>query len=222
MKNYFYLLILLLLPFTVFSQKKTSHNTLSISAGYNDGFGIRSNYTIFNFIKETPMHLRFGLGYSITNPGISNDVRHIFINNNTNGTPEKFGRFIDFRMDFMFPMKIADFLDDSYLNVGPRYSRFKGNFKYIGGNEDFDIVSNQFGLGAGLGNFFEINSKLDFEVNLGLDYYIPNTLTGHDTSYSPDNDNVNPREDYDYKDADKAVFQPKFSPYILLGINYKL
>jgi hypothetical protein len=63
----------------------------------------------------------------------------------------------------------------------------------------------------------------------GLDYYIPSTLRGHDTSYSPDNDNVNTRNDnengdtpFTYKDANEAIKQPAFMPYALIGLNVKL
>jgi len=64
---------------------------------------------------------------------------------------------------------------------------------------------------------------------LGVDYYFPSTLRGHDTSYSPDNDNVNPHNDnengdipFTYKDADKAIKQPRFMPRAMIGVNYSL
>lgn len=51
----------------------------------------------------------------------------------------------------------------------------------------------------------------------------------HDTSYSPDNDNVNPRNDnenndtpFTYKDANAAIYQPAFMPYAMIGLNVKL
>lgn len=66
-------------------------------------------------------------------------------------------------------------------------------------------------------------------VAVGLDYFFNSTLTGHDTSYSPDNDNVNARDDnandnieFTYKDADKAIKQPNFMPRVLIGLVYKL
>jgi len=62
-----------------------------------------------------------------------------------------------------------------------------------------------------------------------LDFYLPSTLTGHDTSYSPDNDNVNPRRDilnddvyFIYKDANRAIKQPMFMPRIMMGVNFSL
>jgi hypothetical protein len=71
--------------------------------------------------------------------------------------------------------------------------------------------------------------NLDLIVTVGLDYYFPGTLTGHDTSYSPDNDNVNPREDifngdiyFTYKDADRIIYQPRFMPRAMIGVNFYL
>lgn len=61
-----------------------------------------------------------------------------------------------------------------------------------------------------------------------MDYYLPAKLQGHDTSYYPDNDNVNAKTDnetdtkFRYKDADKAADQPKFMPRFLVGIQLDL
>ena len=64
---------------------------------------------------------------------------------------------------------------------------------------------------------------------MGADYFFSSALTGHDTSYSPDNDNINARTDnendnieFTYKDADNAVNQPKIIPQIMIGLVYKL
>ncbi len=203
--------------------KKTS---LGLLTGYNGGFGIQPQLIIYNITKDVPMHLKISLGYTFLNPGNALDARRIFINDNTNGTPEKSGRNIDFHMDFMFPNEL---LNNSYLGFGPRYSSFKADYKFIGGNEFFDVVSQQWGLGIILGNFFKINKQLNMEFSVGADYYFPSTITGHDTSYSPDDDNINPRNDsqnnnepYTYDDADNAINQPKFVPRLLFGLNFQL
>lgn len=197
-------------------------------AGYNRGLGFQGNMTLHNIGNELPFELRAGVGYALLNPGNSADARRIFINNATNGTPEKSGRSIDYRIDFMFPKSIFG-LKNSYFILGPRGSSFKGTFKYIGGNEEFDVISHQWGLGLGIENHVRISSKLKLAVVLGLDYYIPSTLHGHDTSYSPDNDNVNPRNDnqnddnpFTYKDANAAIYQPGLMPYAMIGLNFKL
>ena len=108
-----------------------------IVTGYNGGFGLQLSGTISNFAKGFPLSARFGVGYTSTDPGSPADARKIFINNATNGIPEESGWFWDLRMDLMLPVKI---FSGSFLYAGPRYSMFTANFKFIGGNEFFDIT----------------------------------------------------------------------------------
>jgi hypothetical protein len=199
-----------------------------VMAGYNRGYGMRADLTLHNTANELPFELRFGLGYTFLNPGNATDARRIFINNATNGEPEKKGRSIDYRLDFLFSKSIFG-LPHSYIVLGPRGSAFKGNFKYIGGNEDFDVTSHQWGVGGGIESHFKMKEKRNLVIALGLDFYLPSTLHGHDTSYSPDNDNVNTRNDnenndvpFTYKDADKAIYEPRFMPFALIGLNFGL
>ena len=212
---------------SVGQDKAGGHSKVSagILTGYNRGYGIQANFSLNSLTSELPFGLRLGAGYTFLNPGSSADARRIFINNATNGTPEKSGRSIDYRLDFLFPRSIFG-LKHSYIVLGPRGSSFKGNFKYVGGNEEFDVFSQQWGLGGGFESHFTMGQNLDLVVAVGLDYYIPSTLHGHDTSYSPDNDNVNPRNDnenddnpFTYKDANAAIDQPGLMPYAMIGVT---
>jgi len=200
--------------------------TAGILSGYNRGFSLQANLGYRN--NQLPFELRGGIGYTLLNPGNALDARRVFINNNTNGTPEKSGRSIDYRFDILIPKSIFG-LRNSYIVVGPRGSSFKGNFAYIGGNEEFDVISHQWGLGGGLETRFPMSPKLNLVIAAGLDYYFPGTLHGHDTAYSPDNDNVNPRNDnqnddepFTYKDADEAIYQPRWMPFALIGVTLNL
>jgi hypothetical protein len=94
------------------------------------------------------------------------------------------------------------------LYTGPRFIAFTGNFNFVGGNEDFDVTGNQWGVGAGIETLFTMTQSFDLVFNIGYDFYFENTLYGHDTSYSPNNENINPRKEYEFADADKAVSQP--------------
>lgn len=206
--------------------KKLSNISAGVLTGYNRGYGVQANLTLHK--NELPFKLRVGLGYSFINPGNAADTRRIFINNATNGTPEKAGRSIDYRLDFLIPRSVFG-LSHSYLILGPRGSSFKGNFAYIGGNEEFDVTSRQWGVGLGLESHFNMTQNLNLVIAAGLDYYLPGILHGHDTSYSPDNDNVNPRNDnqndnvaFTYKDANKAIYQPSFMPFAMIGLTMNL
>ncbi len=214
------------------SSQEGTTNKLKFSGevltGYNRGLGLLTNVTASNFAPEFPFKLRFGLGYTFLNPGDAFDARRIFINNNTNGTPEKHGRSIDLRLDLLVSKTVFN-INHSYLVFGPRFSAFKGDFKYVGGNEDFEVKSRQWGIGAGIENHFKMTNTLGLVIAYGLDFYAPSTLTGHDTSYSPDNDNINPTRDnrnddvyFIYKDANRAIRQPEFMPYLMLGVSFGL
>lgn len=187
--------------------------------GYFGGPGLQAYGMISNVAAGFPMNIKLALGYTSVEPGLSAEARRVFINDATNGIPEESGRQLDFRLDFMYPVDIFG-LHRSFAFGGPRHARFVSNFKYIGGNEDFDVRSNQWGLGGGLESHFAMSRRIDLVVHLGLDYFFESTLSGHDTKYSPDGDNANGRDGYTYDDADEAINQPKVEPRIMMGLAW--
>lgn len=194
---------------------------LGVGAGYTAGFGYQLQVEAVRFTTNAPVSARFGLEYSLPDPGNSGAARKIFINNATNGIPEKFGRMWNFRFDILLPVSVG-FLPNSRVYFGPRYADFLANFKYVGGNEDFDVTSEQWGLGAGIETRLPLSDKIGVQIVAGLDHYFTEQLNGHDTSYTPQNDNINPRENYKYKDADSAVNQPKLEVRFQFGLTYML
>jgi len=214
-----FLLLLLFSPNAVFADNDTKLSA-GLNFGYFDGYSFQSTFMISDFAQNFPLAAEFGVGYSRVGPGNAPDARRIFINDATNGIPEKSGRIWDFRLDLMYPVKIFS-IERAFIFAGPRHSRFTGNFKYIGGNEDFDVTCKQWGIGLGLRTFFAMSNHVDLVLTGGFDYYFENTLTGHDTSYSPDDENINPRRDYTWDDADGAIDQPGFEPRILAGFSYR-
>jgi hypothetical protein len=190
-------------------------------AGYNGGGGIRGTLMVSNFAQGFPLSLEAGLGYSWRDGGDPEAARHIFINDNTNGTPEESAWVWDLRLDFHYKASLLGLRDGS-LFVGPRYSMFTADFKYVGGNEDFEVTSNQWGIGVGGKATFPISQRVGFTLLAGVDYFFASTLEGHDTAYSPDGSSVNGREGYSYSDADAAINQPKFQPVLMIGLSYGL
>ena len=190
-----------------------------IMFGYSGGTSFQLDGMVGNFAEGFPMKMQFGIVYSRLNPGNSLDARRVFINDNTNGDPEKTGSKWDFRLDFLYQVHWLS-LKELYILGGPRYSRFNAHYDFVGGNEVFDIGTNQWGWGLGVRTDFPITRKIDFVVSTGADYYLNNKISGHDTSYSPDGENTRARNDYDYDDADDAINQPKFQLRLLIGVNY--
>ena len=164
-----------------------------------------------------PRTVRLRMGRTHSAPGSAPDARRIFINEATNGTPMKSGRTLDLGLDAVLPRG-----DRNLLYVGLRHSRFKANFKFVGGNEDFDVTSTHWGIASGLERAYTMGQRTDLILSGGLEYYRSARLSGHDTSYSPDGENVNPRQDYSYTDADQAVSQPKLRPVVVVGIRRRL
>lgn len=219
-------LIILLIFFHPISKAQTApqlfaHPKFSAGflVGYTDNIGGNVYGTISNFSYDVPLSLRLSLGYSVTDAGKPLDARRIFINDATNGTPEESGHIWEFRLDFTYPIRLFSLSKTNFI-VGPRYSMFTGNFKFIGGNEFFDVTADQWGIGTGLETHLGISPSMSFVISAGFDYYFPSALIGHDTAYSPDGQNVNPRRDYSFKDADDAVNQPKYEFRIMGGLNF--
>lgn len=187
--------------------------------GYIGGGGALVQGEVASFASNFPLSLRLSASLASREPGVATDARRIFINDATNGTPTESGRLSAFSMDLIYPLKATE-RSGFYVFAGPRYSSFTGNFQFIGGNEDFDITSSGWGAGLGLEGRFQMGMATQFVIGGGGDYYPSYTLTGHDTSYSPDGETINGRDDYTYDNADDAVNQPKWAWRLTLGVNY--
>jgi hypothetical protein len=65
------------------------------------------------------------------------------------GTGSSCGRLHAYHpLDFLFPVRWLG-LKNGQFYLAVRNSLFTGNFKYIGGNEDFDVTTTQWGVGGG-------------------------------------------------------------------------
>ena len=195
--------------------------SMGLTMGSNGGFEAAFDWLFSDLAPGLPLDLRVGVGYASVNPGDPVAARHIFINDATNGVPQRSGRKWDYSLDVVLPLK--GFLSSgTYIYAGPRYSRFTANFKYVGGNEDFDVRSNQWGFGVGLGSQFVISPRFALVIASGVDYLSMAELDGHDTSYSPNGETGNERDDYTFADADEAIDQPKVELRLMLGLRYNL
>ncbi len=202
-----------------------SRYSANVITGYNHGFGLEGNFVLHNFVQDFPFAVKIGIGFAGYNPGNGYDARRMFIDNNIDGTLTKTGQSFNLSLDFMLLRKIFG-LDSSYLAFGPRFSNFLGDFRYID-NEILAVSSHQWGLGAAIIHRFPMYRKIDLVFTYGFDYYFPSKISGHGTSYSPDNDNLNPQLDilsgvnlFRYHDVDKAINQPRFMPRLMLGFMF--
>ena len=190
-----------------------------LSLGYRSGIGVKVTGMVSGFTPSFPATAKVGIGYTSLDAGEPLDARSVFINDATNGVPQESGHTWSLDLDVLYPVAVFS-LPRSHVYGGIRYAHFNGNFKFVGGNEDFDVTSNHWGAGAGIEGYFWMSRRIDLVVSAGLDYFFSSRLSGHDTSYSPDEANVNPRNDYTYSDADAAVGQPKLEPLMMFGFRY--
>ncbi len=191
-----------------------------LNAGYTGGLGFQASGTFMNFTRDLPLSARFTLGYVNAPAGDPYAARQVFINDNTNGDPEKSATTWQFRFDLMFPaFKMGP--QTLYLFAGPRHARYTVDYSFIGGNEFFDIQSNPWGAGFGLESWFVVGETMDFVMQAGLDWYADATIEGHDTAYLPGGDHVNPRDGYDYSSADDAIDQPALEILGMMGLRFR-
>lgn len=190
-----------------------------VAFGYNSGRAVDAQVTVANVLPRSTFGVRLALRYASVDPGLPGAARQVFINDATNGTPEKHGHTWGLKFDLMHPVHLLG-IPNAWAYAGVRHARFLGNFRFVGGNEDFDVRSSHWGLGGGLESRYAVSPRVSLALGGGVDYFFPGRMYGHDTAYSPNGDNENPRQGYSYSDADKAIGQPKLSPVLNLGLDY--
>jgi hypothetical protein len=190
-----------------------------VLGGYNHGLGARGEVVALRFSRTVPLGVALGFGYTRLDPGDAAAARRVFINDATDGTPEKSGYFLDFRLDVIWYLHVAR-LQHAGVYAGIRRDMFRGRFRFVGGNEDFTIEANDWGFGAGARGEIRLGRSVNLVGAFGIDLYPRSTLYGHDTNYSSDGSAENPRAGYDWKDADKAVNQPRLVPSLMVGIAW--
>lgn len=195
--------------------------TVGLNVGAEAGPGGHLHGTFRDFAAELPLSARFALGYHKTDAGDPFAARRVFINDNTNGTPEDSARYLQARFDLVFPLTRLG-PQRIYLFGGPRWADYTAEFVYVGGNEDFEVRTSPWGLGLGIETYITIKPGTDFILQVGLDHFQTDTLDGHDTAYTPGGDHINPRDGYDYGSADEAVNQPRTELLMMMGLQFRL
>lgn len=191
-----------------------------VALGYDTGLPIQGHLLIADLAEGFPLKLRFRISRSfLLDAGSPEEARHVFINENTNGVPTKSAGHWVLGFDLMHKVDLLS-LKEAFVYAGVGYSRFTSTFKFIGGNEFFDVHANQWGLDAGVESHFRMNPRIDLISSVGAAYFFPATLEGHDAAYRPNGEMINQRGDYTYDDADHAINQPKLQLKLLIGMNY--
>jgi hypothetical protein len=199
----------------------TPKYSMDIQTGYADYFGVGVSGMIADFTYDVPLAIKLGVSYNIRDAGDPVAARKIFINDNTNGDPQKSGHSFDLRLDFAYPVNLFP-VRRTFLYAGPRLSFYTATFEFVGGNEFFDIQTTQFGLGVGMEVYLGISQNLSFIMSGAFDYFFDSEIGGHDTFYSPDGTDISGRLDYTYDDANEAINQPNYEVRLMFGLSFGL
>lgn len=195
--------------------------SLGIGFGATAGLGAQADVTLHEFTRNVPLSMRLSGAYSVRDAGNALDARSVFINDNTNGTPEESASTWQVRLDLLFPAAELKTIPVQ-VGAGVRKAFFAGTFNFVGGNEKFDVTSAPWGAGAFAESAFEVSDRVDLTLQLGADYFFKSRLEGHDTAYEPDGDDVNPRNDYTWDDANDAVNQPRLEWFGMIALRLRL
>jgi hypothetical protein len=198
-----------------------------LMAGYYKGPSVSGTIGLANLFENVPIGAEIDLGYSWTPAGDGTLARRVFINDNTGGDEDEqsSGGVLDFGMNAVYPLNQTYGPVKFFAFGGPRYSHYDVRWDYVGGDEDFDIVANSWGLGGGLRGIMPLGKGFSAVMQLGVDYYFPTSIYGHDATYYPNDSNVNARTNnqgytYRYADAVSATTVPHLRPRVMVGIKF--
>ena len=192
-----------------------------LSLGVNGGLGVEGSITAYDIAQGFPFSVRLGASLLSVDAGNAALARQVFVNNASNGSPEKSGHRWDLRLDLRHQL-LGSHFHGAWGYFGPRLSLFRATYNFAGGNETFDVTTNQWGFGTGIESLYPMGSAVDLSVSVGVDGYANADFIGHDSTYSPDNTNVNPKEPFAYAAADRAVNQPRLAPRLMVGITRRV
>lgn len=197
-----------------------------LSAGYYDGPSVAGTFGLGDLFEKVPLGAEVSLGYSWTDKGDAILARHVFINDATTGDEDvqSSGGVLDLAINATYPLNQTYGPVKFFVFAGPRFAHYDVRHEYVGGNEDFDIVSNVWGLGGGLRGLLPLGKNFNAILQLGLDYYPRGSIYGHDATYYPNNSNINARTEngytFNYDDAARATTVPHIRPRVMVGIQF--
>ena len=188
------------------------------------GLGARGEVLAYDVFQHVPLGFSFGLGYTRVDPGNAAFARKVFVNQADNGTPEKSGYFLDFKLDAIWFLKVKGYQRVGIF-AGLRHDMFRGDFRFVGGDEDFEVSADDWGLGIGARGEMRLSGRISLVGSVGLDFYPVSTLYGHDATYSSSGGSTNARQDnngytYGWKDAANAINQPRLMPTLMIGLGW--
>lgn len=212
--------IIFLFPISLFSLQLYQE----VALGYYDDLGATLGLRVEDSSSNFPFFLqgRIGAIYQM-DPGKAEDARQIFINDNQGGNIEEYGLSYMVSLDFGWKIQLKESLQLELFASGI-LNHYEAHFAFIGNNEAFTVKTTA--LGIGIGGSLRValsDSRSSLILKGGLEYFPKSQIDSHGTYfYTPDGEDDNPRNDYTYENADEAINQPVFRPYVQIGILFPI
>ncbi|MDC7219059.1 MAG: hypothetical protein PQJ59_03900 [Spirochaetales bacterium] len=195
-----------------------------IATGYYGDAGITFALRLEEESKRSPFFIQARGGYIYqTDSGNATDARAIFINDNSGGNVEKYGESYLAALDLGWKWKSLEKMSVE-LTLSGLWNYYLAHYSFIGDNEAFTVTTKPFGIGVGAALRMPLsNSRSSLMLKGGAEYFPKAQLNAHGTYYyTPSGEDDKPRDGYSYDDADEAVNQPRFRPYLLIGYLYAI
>ena len=195
-----------------------------LALGYYDDLGITLGLRMESENSQLPFYIqgRIGTTYQFE-PGNAEDARKIFINDNQGGNIQEYGQSWLFAIDLGWRIHQKDDMLFE-INASGILNQYNAHFAFIGNNESFTVKTRA--LGIGLGGNMKIglsDSRSSLILKGGVEFFPKTRIDAHGSYfYTPDDTDDKPRNDYSYSDADDAINQPFFRPYLMVGILYPI
>ncbi|MBB6481209.1 hypothetical protein [Spirochaeta isovalerica] len=211
-------LIIVFVPLNIFSLQLSEE----LAVGYYNDLGVTLGLRLDDSESDFPLFIqvRSGASYQFE-PGNAEEARKIFINDNQGGNIQEYGLSLMVALDAGWKIPVKDNLT-AELTVSGLINHYQAHFAFIGNNEAFSVKSTGWGVGLGGGLRMGFSrSRTSISVKAGLEFFPKTRIDAHGTFYyNPDGLDDSPRQDYTYDDADSAINQPFFRPYVQVGFLF--
>lgn len=194
----------------------TTPLSAGVLTGYYKGMGIMAQSTVS---PGLPGYIRIASGYTTLDPGKEDRVSRIYGQGTASGQSDKSGSIWDVRVDYLYPLNWPEPMQ-TRLFAGFRYASYSGLFMYD--TEQLEVTTQVQGWGFGFEIGYPLSSRWEVVIQNGWDFYSAPTLSSGQVVYSPGGGQENASGGFTYKEANDAIFQPRFEIRWMVGVNMRL
>ena len=197
----------------------------TVAAGWNVGLGLDvGSRTFDHFTRDLPLSARLGLGYHNADAGRSlRGPQHLHQRQHQRRSPRSSGRGLAAALRPAVPGLQARRRTSCTPWSARAHARLQPPTSTTSAATRTSTSPATPGAWASASRATSPSRRPPtFVLQAGFDWYGKAKLAGHDTAYLPSGDDVNPRNDYDWDDADAAIDQPRWEVVFSMGVRFGL